>query len=514
MSQSPSRVLVLGLDGFDFDVIDPLLRDGKLPNLTALRESGAWAKMRSDVPPISSCAWTSICTGVNPGKHGIMGFAWPKPGTYGHGIIHSGLVRAPQIWNILARRSKRSVVLNVPHLYPVVPVSGVMTTGLLTPDEKSEWCYPSSVQSELVAAGLGFRRRPGVHQLQRMSSARAIKALNVHARRQADIARHLFSHHPWDMGFVVFDTPDTACHAFLGLAHAKARGDDIFQTTPGNIIAEHFAELDRIVGELLEIVPGDTAALVISDHGFCAIKKLVHLNQWLADEGFLRRQRRLLPGATTASWRARHVAELLTHLHLGFIARALPESVRQRKINVPRLGHLFSAQAPLWSATQAVVDATAACGGIRVNLRGREPEGIVSPGAEYEALREDLIVRLVAMRDPETGEAVVRGAWKREEVHPGEHNEHEPDIIIDFCDHYRAVATYKRRWIERTAPRQGAYHSSHGVMIAAGPGIEPQGELDAVSLRDVAPSVLSLLGVGVPEEIEGSVLPCIAGAPH
>lgn len=108
-----------------------------------------------------------------PGKHGILGFTRAREGSHEQEVVRSGDVRAPQLWDHLSAAGKRSIVFNLPNLYPATALNGVMVTGLLTPHDNSDWCYPGELSDELVAAGLGFMKQPSVHRLRRMNPERA-----------------------------------------------------------------------------------------------------------------------------------------------------------------------------------------------------------------------------------------------------------------------------------------------------------------------------------------------------
>ncbi len=511
MSQAGRRVAVVGLDGADFDIIGRLIEDGRMPCLRSLMERGAWCKMRSVVPPVSSAAWTSMCSGVNPGRHGILGFARPVEGTYKSEIIRATHIRVPQLWDMLRQVGKRSIVTNLPNIYPPVDVNGVMVSGLLTPDVNSCWCHPRELQAELVGKGLGFRPGPSVRQLRKMDNARALQTLNARPQMQADTIRHLIAREDWDLLFCVLDSGDVTQHTYLGPAHAESRRDDVgvLETPSGEVIADHFVELDRVTGDILASLPDDTTVFIVSDHGFCPKPKVVYLNQWLENLGYLRMSRFVSAGADPTNWRTRTIAELLGKLHLGFLSRLVPERTRQREVSVPRLGRMLGCRKTVWAHTKAFLDPTALGSGLRINLRGREREGIVEPGDEYEALRDDLMQRLSELRNPDTDEPVIDQVWRREDLHPGDHNAHEPDVIMTFQEGWRAAHTHPGHVFGDAEPGGASWHSQDGILIAAGPGILPRGEMELVSLLDIAPSVLTLLGISPPSYMEGERLACL-----
>lgn len=503
-------VAVIGLDGTDLDIIRPLLDAGRLPVLAGLMDRGAWARLTSVEPPVSSAAWTSMCTGVNPGAHGILGFA--RMDGYGSQIIRSQDVRAPQLWDILKLAGRRSLVTNLPNLYPPVDVHGVMVSGMLTPDAASRWAIPAETQDELARAGLGFAPRPTVRELHAMSPEGALRALLSAAQLQARTVLHLLRQGPWGLLFSVLDTGDLAQHAYLGRASAESSesGRDLLDTASGSIIAGHLIDLDGLLGEIIAALPPDAAVLVVSDHGFEPKPNAVFLNSWLESGGYLCRSRFGSGRADAMNWRQRSVAELLGKAKLGALSRLLPASFRERQVSVPRVGRMLYARSPNWRRTRAFLDPTCLGAGIRINLAGREPQGPVTPGPEYEALREELIAALLAWREPGTELPVITHAWKREEIHPGPHNGAEPDIIVRYRGDLKAAHTYHPDMIAPAEPDQAAWHSAQGIFVAAGPGLDPAGDLGAARILDVAPNVLALLGIDPPRHMEGQLLPCLS----
>jgi predicted AlkP superfamily phosphohydrolase/phosphomutase len=146
------RVIVVGLDGGTWSVLDPLLEDGHMPALKALRDGGCWGTLKSTIPPLTAPAWASLITGKNPGKHGIYQFAPIDRSLYQGNvtrIVNSQTVQGATLWNILGAAGKRVGVMNVPLTYPPSKVNGVMVTGMLTPRQSEHFTYPPELSSRL-----------------------------------------------------------------------------------------------------------------------------------------------------------------------------------------------------------------------------------------------------------------------------------------------------------------------------------------------------------------------------
>ena len=144
-----SKLVLIGIDGATFDVMDPLLRTGRLPHLSRVVSRGCRAKLKSLIIPTSPLCWSSIVTGKNPGKHGIFHFTEKIPGRYNIGFVNARLRKGLAVWQLLSHRGKRVIVVNVPITYPPDPVSGYMVSGFDAPDEKSRYTYPLELAKDI-----------------------------------------------------------------------------------------------------------------------------------------------------------------------------------------------------------------------------------------------------------------------------------------------------------------------------------------------------------------------------
>ncbi|MCK4831862.1 MAG: alkaline phosphatase family protein, partial [Anaerolineales bacterium] len=139
------RILVLGVDGATFDLIEPWAAAGYLPNFARLMAGGVHGELESTLPPVTSPAWPSFMTGCNPGKHGVFDFIRPQGD--GFGLVNSTSIRQPTIWQILSDAGLKVGVMNVPVTFPAQPVNGFMITGLLSPARGGDVCYPADLLS-------------------------------------------------------------------------------------------------------------------------------------------------------------------------------------------------------------------------------------------------------------------------------------------------------------------------------------------------------------------------------
>jgi len=489
------ELTVVGLDAATFDVIDPLLESGDLPNLARLLDRGARGRLRSTTHPLTPLAWTTMVTGVNAGRHGIWDFSRRDASGYRLELVNGSDARAPAVWHRLAAAGRRVGVVNVPFTWPAPDVAGFVLAGMDAWARDDGMTTPRSLLGELrsrfgpLLVDHGFPiGDAGAFDL---DEVRAVCAQRV------EIVDWLVSRYEPELVFTVFMAADHVHH--LAWPDWEERGRD-------SVVAEVYRILDGALGQLVARVAGDGNVLVVSDHGGGSLDGVVNLNAWLAREGYLAYS---APGGDVGG----RVGHKLFQLRRRF-PRGLRRAVKQR---LPRLRErayrLRMAPSVVdWTNTRAF--AYGAFGSVVVNVRGREQAGTVEPGEAYERLRDELVERLRELRSP-TGEEIVAAVHRREELFDGPQLEQLPDLVVEFRDYVwlgKGNLTERATSIADEVVVQGhpgaTYVGSHrhdGVVVLAGPAARTGVELTA-GIADVAPTILYLLGEPVPTELEGRLL--------
>lgn len=475
------RLIVLGWDSATFDVIDPLISDGKLPALAALADRGFRAPLRSTWPPMTDCAWTSAFTGVNPGKHGIFGSWYRAPGAYECRYFSSRDRKAAALWEIATE--SRFLVWNVPMTFPPEAVNGVMLAGYGAP--------PGAVVSEPKDFQRKLAERWPLEDLLDRAPHGSLEAF------RDDLVRGLETQAgalPWaireagaDVVLAVWPHVDRAQHFFWnfrGTRHPLAW-----------VIDEIYEAMDRATAAVVEAFP-DADVLVVSDHGAGPLSGDVNVGGVLAANG---------RAELKASGR-RSVSSL---------AWALPPSIRRfgrrlapglaRKAMADRLAGQL---APFdWSRTQAFFGFHS---DLWLNLGGREPEGIVPP-SDATKVRDEIRDELLGLKDPSTGDPVFAGAHARDDIYWGDHAHLGPDLMLDpWSAGYRVAPSRSGTDSVVTTPEAlagvaASWSSDHrplGIFVAGGPHIG-SGSAAELSLYDVTPTALALLGDAIPPDVDG-----------
>jgi predicted AlkP superfamily phosphohydrolase/phosphomutase len=498
------RVLVLGLDGGSWQVLDRFMEAGRMPNLARLARSGYRGVLESTVPPITPVAWASFATGMNPGRHGVFSFlaSQLEPGGYVPPPTRRDVLQAPTLWRRLSDAGLRTTVLSVPLTYPPEPVNGFLVSGMFTPGLESRCTYPAGLKKELVALDsmpkfqLDFtgERLKGRAE-ERLGEALANGALKYFAdvtdvtERLRRASLHLMEK-PWDLFVAVFIGPDRIQHVLWDEVVAAPAESEI-----GRRIFDYYGRLDEVIGELVAAAGDDAVTIMMSDHGFGPCAGQYSLGRWLVDEGF------------AASGRSHVYRAARWFLDRTGLKAAAGRAIKGK--NLDRIARNNSAHTS-WKRTRAYFPSGTY--GLRVNLRGREREGIVKPGAEFEELRRELRDRVLEIEDPATGKPVISAAWLTEEVYEGPHSGWAPDVLLgpnpELGYHLVHGNVQNAERVREDRKTKGS-HRPDGILLVSGHGVVACADAPRAGIADLAPTVLWLLGLEVPDEMDGRA---IAGA--
>lgn len=480
------RIAVIGLDGATWDILDPLMERGMMPNLKQVIADGRRANMHSTTPPMTALAWTSFHMGLKPGSHGIYDFSLYQPGSYLTKLVNFKDLPAVTFWERLAAAGQRPILLNAPFTYPPPPINGVVVGGFLSPGEKSAFVYPSELKDEL------FRQIPDYRIFQNPSvggqagienyTKTIVKVLD--ARRKA--ALYLLENQPWDFFLVQFQHLDIFQHALFPQIKEAAVGD----AYPA--ICEVYRMLDRAIEEIRSHLTDRDLLIVFSDHGFGELYQETDLNLWLARNGFQKRKS------------AKVLLNFAARLAIRLDVMGLRYKIHPQSKGVKKLARAFNLELD-WNRTRAFSINGSHYGHIYLNLQGREPNGIIPP-EKYESVREELTSKIQNLRSPVDGKPMVKRVWKREELFQGRYLDNAPDILIQNREGYKFVTNNKvsegRLYFP---PRIGhcGNHRSVGMTAMAGRNVEPgESDLD-IDIQDFAPTILGAMGTAIPKELEG-----------
>ncbi len=487
---------------------------GYLPNLSRLMSGGCHGPLASTLQPVTAPAWTTFMTGTNQGQHGLYDFVRRRTGTYKLEVTNASMIAVPTMFDLVGDSGLRVATLNVPYTFPPRPINGVQVSGPFAPVSDARLVYPPTLGNALMDLVDGYFITPDYDPGVPDPLSAYVSALERGVEYRRQLAVHLMDTEPWDLFVVVFMATDQVQHFFWH--YMEASGDDN-ATRFRHAIRGVYQRVDQAIGSLLERIGEDTVVIVMSDHGAGPLHRVVNLNRWLDEAGFLRF--RPSQNGSRERWRARLVNSLV-NAYRSRTPAALRARVRSR-LGVRRFEQLkgdmetaLFTSAIEWGETTAY--ALGAAGNIYLNVAGREPEGTVQPGSEYEALRNELADALAAMEDPETGERIVLRVWRREELYHGPFLDQAPDLVIEWADYrywgrgrydiWSAPVFEDRKTLDFSELPLTGTHRPDGIFITSGPGVKAGAKIGGARLVDLAPTILGVLGLPVPGYLDGAVL--------
>jgi predicted AlkP superfamily phosphohydrolase/phosphomutase len=504
------RLLIIGLDGGTWTVLEPWLQDGTLPHLAQLRANGCWGELRSTFPPLTAPAWSSFLTGKNPGKHSVFHFLdvdeiADRSAAAPHKIVDGRSIQSATLWDIVGHHGLRAGVINVPMSYPPRPINGFLVTCLLTPPQAPFFTFPPELAQRLTDYEIDLDRfidqKPFARGEEGKKQKRAVKPdqqliaeFDAMEEKRAQAALSLMAAEPWDVFMVVFTATDRMGH-YLWPWH---RAVDLDGTPEGQQLHEGirclYQRLDASIGALVAAAGPNTSVIIMSDHGMGpAYSKNTHWNNWLYKQGYV--QIKQESARTPDGWLLRLG---ISRDKLRGLARRIPgltsSRLMQRAKNAPTATIDFACSQAYYVALYNPV------GGIWINAEGEAKE----------TLCNTLMAAVQEVTDPETGEPIVRQVFRREAYYTGSYAHQMPDLILvmhpeygssDRLSNYSSIVTDRPSISDPGAHHLEGIFVAHGLPITANPHPLPN-----LHIEDIAPTALHLLGLPIPDDMDGRVL--------
>jgi len=485
------RALIIGLDGATFDVLEPMMEQGRMPRLASIIRNGASGVLYSTQPPITPAAWTTFMTGKGPGRHGIVDFERYDVRTGRLSFNSTIEIREKTIWEILSEKAFRVGSINLPMTYPPKKVNGFMISGFDAPSLDADFTYPPGLKDELLREFPDYSHAKNWQR--RIFGGDRVFAENLdYIKHSFDqgvaLAEFCGQRFGWDVMMVLFKLVDNLQHKTW--RYLENNGSLRRQ----QMVADCYNKLDETIGRLEEFGRRHEALVVImSDHGHGSLDGKAQPNLLLRNWGYLK----LRSGLTRAKTRGAYLWRRLSSRRNGPGGNGNNRLEAELAID--------------WSRTQACVIHAGMCGFLYVNLKGRQPTGIVDPG-DYERLRSEIRDRLLSViyKDQQgRTQRVFTEVHKPEELYdcPRQEQEWLPDLLLVPAPGLAVVRKIRGSRPVRAvaAHRQEGTHRIEGILVASGSTVRAGARVGG-NIVDVTPTLLSVLGLRVPVDMEGKVL--------
>ncbi len=499
------KLVVIGLDGGSFSVIDPLIEEGKLPNIEKLIKVGVSGPLLSTMPPVTGPAWVSFMTGKPPGAHGLFDFVRPVANEYRRKIVNYNDIKSETLWSILSKNGKNLGIINVPLTYPPPKVNGFLISGMLTPGIESEYTYPPSLAEELEKKFGQYTLDIWWQHYEHDTIRTFLQDLMVCTDKRREVILHFIRNREWDFFMTVFIGTDRIQHALWNfLMPAEGRKLSKIEAEIRELIIQYYEKVDDIIGTIVDAIDGKANLMIMSDHGFGPLKGKFFINRWLEELGLLSYN-----PIKIKKFRLRtKVVPLLKQI----VRKAAPLNLKKKLTeriskNPEKMGAYSFLDCIDWSKTVAYA-ASNTEQGIYINLAGREPGGIVKPGKDWNEARNVVINRLKDIRAPQTNEKLVSRIHKREDIYSGHYVNNAPDIIFFLKEgEYLADVRPMNYLFEKTSWKTGTgTHRMEGIFVGYGKDIKAGLRITDAEIIDLAPTILNLMGTRIPDDMEGNVL--------
>ncbi len=436
------RVAVIGLSGVSWNLTRDLSARGIMPNLAGLLQDGFACEMTSSLPSVSSVAWTSFLTGVNPGQHGIFGFAERRRESYGLYFPNASQVQSPALWDLLSKKDLKTVAVNIPQTYPVSETNGITIAGYMA-DNLEKAVYPPRLVPALQE--LDYRIDVDL-ALAGTDKDAFMQGLSGTLRKRRDTIVYLLDRIDWNLFVGVF----TGCERLLRYfwADYENTSSPYHQRVMG-----YFKDIDSAIGEMVSRLSEEDGLIILSDYGISRLEKEVYLNAWLQHEGLLN-----FKGDPPYSY----------------------ENIDGERT---------------WAFA---LDP----GRIYINLKGSMPQGSVEPGEEYEGLLKELNAAFLSLKDDVTGEPVISRLFRKNDLFSGPSLERAPDFVLRGAQGYDLKGAVSQEAVFANDLITGMSVYSEPLFYMRG----LQGLSVRPRIIDIAPTILRLLNMSVPGSMDGKAL--------
>jgi len=484
---SKNRVVFLVLDGAPFDVFLALAQKNVLPNFRMLMNRGCFNLLKSTIPPISPVAMPSLFSGKNPGKHGMLGFGRIEKGVFKPYLSTS--MPKNSLWDVVGNTNKKVILLNVPWTFPPFKVNGIMISGPPAPGNRARSYPPDfiSILESRIGQYFPDLNLKSVNYVGYDEKSFLDEAYLV-TRKRAEAMYYLMENFEWTLFLAVFTSLDRVQHVFFGYFEEES---PFFNVGKKEYLIGYFRQIDSIIGRVISLLNEHDYLVIASDHGFTHVNKYVGINNLLVQGGFAKQR------SSSQLFTLEKVANYFEKIGIKDLKKIVPRKIfgSAQKV-VPR--DLDFAKSKAFGVPVEYVS-------INKNL--------LRDVTEYEHIKKALIGFLYSVRDELNGEKIVERIFDTREIYHGDYVSDAPDLVIAFKRGYEP-RLWRKKTVEQVRPiknrtvKTGTHAglwAQRGILIFLGKDIKEAYSTEA-SIVDVAPTIMHILGVPIPQDVDGRVL--------
>lgn len=495
MSSKPNPLVILGIDAGDPDLIRQWVQAGDLPHIATLMQRGCWSRITGPELVFEDGVWVNLCSGTSAGTHGYHYFRQlQKPGSYGLEPVWGPDFDCPAFWSQLQGTDKQVALLDVPEVLPIPDLTGI---------QLADWAVhrplvPPSAEPPTLLSQVkrSFGDQINIHEdfESTLSKDQAIhRRLLERVQKKGELVRELWAQDTYDLMMAVFAESHTGGHQLWSY---RTGADSPLKDGLRSV----YQAIDREIGLILQELPETANIFVLSPLG---LQDQYPTGGLMADF-LLKLGYRVTPEPTE---------QPLSLSPMALLRRILPESLRialsqflPRATRERLLSNQFQGSTD-WSKTTVFMIPSEFTSYLHVNLKGREPMGIVAPGAEYEALLQRLETDLRQLVDPRSGEPAVQEVIRPQALFDDTAHPTLPDVVVKWRpgNYFMEEVTHPQVILRQEKPEffRGSDHNQAGFMVAAGPDIQSRGAIADIPLRDLAPTFLTLMEQPIPATMSG-----------
>jgi predicted AlkP superfamily phosphohydrolase/phosphomutase len=474
------EVIIFGLDGATYTVLDDLIKRGLMPNLERFISEGVKAKLESTVPPLTPPAWSALVTGRSPGNHGILGFMqYADAHSNSVQLVNSRMLTAETMWSMVNRHGKRAGCLNFVGHQPAPKIDGWVLPGWVSWRWMKNLSHPAGIIEKLKKDLPGFDVKTLAldFEEEKKSITGAVMDdykswITPHLEREEqwfNVLCYMMEKDPVDLLAVVFDGVDKLQHMLWSHLDPALLEDNPEYLRIQQMVWEYFKKVDDILGETVKRWGDESTILICSDHGFTHSYEILYMNTWLEQQGYL-------------TWKPEIETAPDGFSELDNFDLFLPFDPEHTKCFV----------------------LNSSSNGIFIHRKGQRNEWGIDP-EEYDSFRKELTEALLTRCvDPETGERLITRVYTREEIFDGPNMENAPDLTVTLRD-FGFVSTRRTNTVYAKRAKPMGTHHPDGIFIARGPNVQKNKSINRLNLLDIAPTTLHAMDLPIPQDLQGRV---------